>query len=80
MCQDRKIKMSEKQQIHLRIPVSAENRRLLKKFAAENDVSLAEYVRRLIQQSLEVREPDYHIDMSAGISTWGGAGRKDKPE
>lgn len=70
----------EKKQIHLRIPVSEDNRELLKRLAKKNNVSLAEYVRSLMQQALEVAAPDYVIDMSAGLDTWGGPGRKEKSE
>lgn len=65
----------EKKQIHLRIPVSEDNRELLKKLAKKNRMSLAEYVRSLIQSSLEIAAPDYVIDMSAGIGSWGDASR-----
>lgn len=65
----------EKKQIHLRIPVSEDNRELLKKLAKKSGVSLAEYIRSLIQSSLEIAEPDYVIDMSSGIGSWGDASR-----
>lgn len=54
---------------------SEDNRQLLKKLAKKNRMSLAAYVRLLMQTALEVAEPEYVIDMSAGLSSWGDASR-----
>jgi hypothetical protein len=62
----------------LRIPVGKKTRQALKQLALNQETSIAQITRDALQEYLSKRGID--IDMSDGIESWGGAGRKGKDE
>lgn len=62
----------------LRIPVSENARRQLKVVAAQRGISIAELVRTAVQNQLQ--QEGIEVDLSEGLDTWGGAGRKSKDD
>jgi hypothetical protein len=64
--------------VTLQIKVTDDIRDKLRIQAAINRQTLAEFVRSMAQVGIE--ESGFEIDMSEGLDTWGGAGRKGKSE
>ena len=64
------------EQIHLRTYVSPEVRKKLKVIAAQEDLTIAELLRRGVEAYL--KQKGIEIDMDEGLDSWGGAGRKGK--
>jgi plasmid stability protein len=64
------------QQIHLRIPVSANGRQQLRVLAAQRGISIAELVRQTLTKQLT--QEGVEINLSEGLDTWGGPGRMER--
>lgn len=68
----------ETKTVTLQVKVSDAVRDQLRVQAALDRKTLAEFMRQLAQEALAQR--GIEIDMSEGLDSWGGAGRKGKTE
>lgn len=60
----------------IRIPISEQTRRKLKRFASDQGVSVAELIRNIVKDKLA--EAD--IDIFDGVEAWGGDRSKEKKD
>jgi hypothetical protein len=60
--------------VYLRLSVVPKVRKRLKAIALDEDITIADLLRRSVEFYLESK--GIEIDMSEGLSTWGGPGRK----
>lgn len=64
--------------VYLRLSVDPKVRKKLKSIALEQDITVADLLRRSVEEYLKAR--GIEIDMSEGLDTWGGPGRKNQSE
>lgn len=64
--------------IQLRTYVTPEVRKKLKVIAAQEELMIADLLRKAVEEYLKTR--GIEIDMSEGLDTWGGPGRKGQSE
>jgi hypothetical protein len=64
--------------VYLRVSVDPKVRKKLKTVAVELDITIADLLRRSVEEYLKAR--GIEIDMSEGLDTWGGPGRKNQSE
>jgi len=64
--------------IHIRVPVSDEIRHQLKVIAAQKKMTIAELFRTSVEMRL--KSEGVTIDLTEGLDTWGGPGRKGKDD
>jgi|GEM_PF-2490858 len=60
--------------VYLRLSVDPKVRKSLKSIAVEQDITIADLLRRSVEFYLKSKGVE--IDMSEGLSSWGGPGRK----
>jgi hypothetical protein len=71
------LKMAQ-ETIQLRTYVTPEVRKKLKIIAAQEELTIADLLRKAVEEYLKTR--GIEIDMSEGLDTWGGSGRKNKSD
>ena len=64
--------------VYLRVSVDPKVRKKLKSIAVEQDITVADLLRRSVEEYLKTR--GIEIDMSEGLDTWGGPGRKNQSD
>ena len=64
--------------VYMRLSVDPKVRKRLKAIALDQDITIADLLRRSVEFYLQSK--GIEIDMSEGLSSWGGPGRKRSSE